>query len=68
MEVLDADLEQIKNRFTVYSHSGSRGVIVGVVAVPAAAIATAGVEEGIVGVVTAVAAAVTVGQAEKNRR
>jgi hypothetical protein len=43
-------------------------VIVGVVAVPAAAVAAAGVEEGIVGVVAAVAVAVTVGQAEKNRR
>ena len=43
-------------------------MIVGVVAVPAAAVAAAGVEEGIVGVLAAVAAAVTVGQAEKNRR
>ncbi len=43
-------------------------MIVGVVTVPVAAVAAAGVEEGIVGVLTAVAAAVTVGQAEKNRR
>jgi hypothetical protein len=43
-------------------------VIIGVVAVPTAAIATAGMEEGIVGVITTVAAAVTVEQAEKNRR
>ena len=43
-------------------------MIVGAITVPAAAIAAAGVEEGIVGVVAAVAAAVTVGQAEKNRR
>ena len=43
-------------------------MIVGVVAVPVAAVATAGVEEGIVGVVVAVTTAVPVGQAEKNRR
>ncbi len=43
-------------------------MIVGVVAVPAAAVVAVGVEEGILGVVAAVAAAVTVGQAEKNRR
>ncbi len=43
-------------------------MIVEVVTVPAAAVAAAGVEEGIVGVVTVVTAAVTVGQAEKNRR
>ncbi len=43
-------------------------MIVGVAAVPTAAVAAAGVEERIVGVVAAVAAAMTVGQAEKNRR
>ena len=45
-------------------------MIVGVTVVSVAAVATAGVEEGIVGVVPADAATVTVGlwQVEKNRR
>ncbi len=43
-------------------------MIVGVITVPAAAVVAAGVEEGMVGVVAVVAAAVTLGQAEMNRR